>query len=212
MASRLSAAMARSALYSWLKPRMAFRMTITRIMMASTVSPTTKEITAATISTMTITSVNCSRNATMGLRPRRSSSWFGPCSSSRRAASSRLSPSRREPRRSRTRLVSIAYQSAIRTSNPLRSHSERIIDDGRSLDHHPLRAQSSHPTRTIQYAVPRPASRSSAGGSREASGSVRRRRRPSIAFHLSVALCMLLSMVDTGPVAWHNRGRKIDRR
>ena len=64
--------MARSARYSWVKPRTAFRATMIRIMMASVVSPMAKEMAAATSSTSTITSVNWPANTASGLRPWRS--------------------------------------------------------------------------------------------------------------------------------------------
>jgi len=76
--SFFSAAMARSARYSWVKPRMALRMTMIMIMIASSVAPTTKETTAATRRTTTITSVNWPSKTESGLRKPCSSMLLGP--------------------------------------------------------------------------------------------------------------------------------------
>ena len=70
---RSGAAMARSARYSCVKPRMAI---------VSLRSPTRKELAAATMRTTTITSVNCATRMRHGLLKPRSISSLGPCSAS----------------------------------------------------------------------------------------------------------------------------------
>ena len=114
-ANRFRAAMARSARYSWVKPRRAFKMTMMRIMMPSMVSPMAKEMMAATSKTRTMTSVNWPASTSSGLRRRRSSNWFGPKRCRPSAASSRVNPSTREWSRCSTTSRSSWYQSVIRS-------------------------------------------------------------------------------------------------
>ncbi|KJR40602.1 hypothetical protein MCHI_003503 [Candidatus Magnetoovum chiemensis] len=58
----LSASIAFSALYSWMKPTIALSITMTIMAIVSDTSPINPEIIAAAISTMIMKSLNCSRN------------------------------------------------------------------------------------------------------------------------------------------------------
>ena len=73
-----NAAIARSARYSWTVPITALRPTITRMTTVSITSPTTPEITAATIKTAIITSANWSMNILDNARRSPSGNWFLP--------------------------------------------------------------------------------------------------------------------------------------
>ena len=105
----LSAAMAFSARYSWMKPSTALSTTITTMAMVSAASPSTPATTAAAISTRIMKSLNWSRNIASSVRLPFSTSSFGPCAASRAAASAALEPLRRasraprRPRRGRGR-------------------------------------------------------------------------------------------------------------
>jgi hypothetical protein len=89
---RRKASSASSARHSCTNPKMPFSTTMARIAAASTVSPTTKEITAATTRIRISTLRNCrARMACHGVL-RAASKAFGPSRASRRAASSVVSP------------------------------------------------------------------------------------------------------------------------
>ncbi len=77
-ASFLSAAIAFSARYSWMKPIVPFISTITTIAIVSMTSPMNPEITAAATSTMIMKSVNWSASIRHGLRFSPSLIAFGP--------------------------------------------------------------------------------------------------------------------------------------
>ena len=75
---RFSAAIAFSARYSWLNPRIALSTTIVRIAIASFQSPRRADATAATMRMTTISAVICSQRIAHGLFWPRSTSSFGP--------------------------------------------------------------------------------------------------------------------------------------
>ena len=91
-AMRPSASMARSARYSCTNPSTAARTTMTEITIASVAWPSTADSATATSRMITRTFVNCASRSRQGPTPRAASSSFGPCSASRRAASSDASP------------------------------------------------------------------------------------------------------------------------
>src|SRR5512139_2691351 len=92
LAIRFSAAIARSARYSWTKPMMPLRNTMTTMAMASCGSPTMPAITAAAISTTIMKSVNCDASMTSGERRPDSCSTLAPACSSRAEAAAAESP------------------------------------------------------------------------------------------------------------------------
>ncbi len=89
---RRSAAMVRSARYSWTNPMMAFRTTMTTMAMASCGSPTAPATAAAARSTTIMKSVNWLASIRQGERRSPSASSFGPCCAMRRCASPLPSP------------------------------------------------------------------------------------------------------------------------
>jgi hypothetical protein len=77
-ANFFKAASACSARLSWITPKVAFKITIARIAAASSISPNSADMTAATISNITTKLLNWSNNICQKVIPGASVSWFGP--------------------------------------------------------------------------------------------------------------------------------------
>src|SRR3990172_2061345 len=125
-ASALSAWIAFSARYSWKKPNVALKTTITKITIASYHSstvPRSPPITALTIAAMMRTttsgSTNCPRRMRRGEIRRSWTSSFGPYRARRRRASSGSSPSGLASRRSSASSARRACHVSLNASSPI---------------------------------------------------------------------------------------------